>query len=94
MYLAYTVVLVLTASLDCRDQLDQQTNVILEAAEASAQKRVPFNVQQVSTADCLNRHLFTMSQYLDDFSKSLAAEVRLLIMEVGKLHERRRTLQL
>ncbi|KAK7678727.1 hypothetical protein QCA50_018309 [Cerrena zonata] len=62
---------------DCRDQLDQQTNTILHAAEESAQKRVPFNVQQ----------------YLDEFSKSLAAEVRLLIMEVGKLHERRRTLQ-
>ena len=37
----------LMPDIECRDQLDQQTNVILQAAEASAQKQVPFNVQQV-----------------------------------------------
>ncbi|CAL1709933.1 unnamed protein product [Somion occarium] len=61
---------------ECREKLDQQTQIILDASEASAQKQVPFNVQG----------------YLDDFSKSLASEVRLLIGEVGKLHERKRTL--
>lgn len=33
------------------------------------------------------------TQYLDDFSRSLAAEVRLLLSEVGKLHEKKRALQ-
>jgi len=32
-------------------------------------------------------------QYLDEFSKALAAEVRMLLGEVGKLREERRNLQ-
>lgn len=34
-----------------------------------------------------------VAQYLDEFSKSLAAEVRMLLAEVGKLREERRNLQ-
>lgn len=33
-------------------------------------------------------------QYLDEFSRALATEVRMLLSEVGKLREERRTLQL
>lgn len=33
------------------------------------------------------------SQYLDEFSKALASEVRMLLGEVGKLREERRALQ-
>lgn len=33
-------------------------------------------------------------QYLDEFSKALASEVRMLLSEVGKLREERRILQL
>ncbi len=32
-------------------------------------------------------------QYLDDFSKALSAEVRMLLKEVGKLREEKRALQ-
>ncbi len=35
-----------------------------------------------------------MGQYLDEFSKSLATEVRMLLGEVGKLREERRGIQL
>lgn len=33
-------------------------------------------------------------QYLDEFSKALAGEIRILLGEVGRLHEQKRTLQL
>jgi hypothetical protein len=48
----------------------------LNAVRAAAQEQVHFNVQG----------------YLDDFSKTLAAEVRMLLSEVGKLREDRRAL--
>jgi hypothetical protein len=34
-----------------------------------------------------------MLQYLDEFSKALASEVRMLLGEVGKLREERRNIQ-
>ncbi|KAG9030949.1 hypothetical protein FRB95_003286 [Tulasnella sp. JGI-2019a] len=49
----------------------------LEAVRATAHEQVPFNVQN----------------YLDDFSKALSSEVRLLLKEVGKLREEKRALQ-
>ncbi|KAL6309465.1 hypothetical protein BKA93DRAFT_723737 [Sparassis latifolia] len=49
----------------------------MEAVRATAQERIPFNIQT----------------YLDEFSKSLAAEVRMLLGEVGKLREEKRNLQ-
>ncbi|KAF9011887.1 hypothetical protein BDQ17DRAFT_794534 [Cyathus striatus] len=50
----------------------------LDAVRQTAQEQVPFNVQG----------------YLDEFSKALASEVRMLLGEVGKLREERRALQL
>ncbi|KAG8851671.1 hypothetical protein FRB96_009167 [Tulasnella sp. 330] len=49
----------------------------LEAVRATAGELVPFNVQH----------------YLDEFSKALSSEVRLLLKEVGKLREEKRALQ-
>lgn len=49
----------------------------LEAVKHMAQEQVPFNVQG----------------YLDEFSRALASEVRMLLGEVGKLREERRGLQ-
>ncbi|KAM6501107.1 hypothetical protein JOM56_004121 [Amanita muscaria] len=49
----------------------------LNAVRQTAQEQVPFNVQG----------------YLDEFSKALATEVRMLLGEVGKLREERRALQ-
>ncbi|KAG2366333.1 hypothetical protein BDR07DRAFT_1480198 [Suillus spraguei] len=49
----------------------------LEAVRATAREQVPFNVQV----------------YLDEFSKALATEVRMLLGEVGKLREERRNIQ-
>ncbi|KAJ7852293.1 hypothetical protein B0H13DRAFT_1643465 [Mycena leptocephala] len=49
----------------------------LDAVRSSAREQVDFNVQG----------------YLDEFSKALASEVRMLLGEVGKLREERRALQ-
>ncbi|KAJ7291224.1 hypothetical protein C8J57DRAFT_1044474 [Mycena rebaudengoi] len=49
----------------------------IAAVRQTAQEQVPFNVQG----------------YLDEFSKALASEVRMLLGEVGKLREERRALQ-
>ncbi|KAA1474371.1 hypothetical protein DENSPDRAFT_882747 [Dentipellis sp. KUC8613] len=55
----------------------RQHETLLNNIRATAQEQVPFNVQG----------------YLDEFSKSLAAEVRMLLGEVGRLREERRALQ-
>ncbi|CAL1711832.1 unnamed protein product [Somion occarium] len=62
---------------DCHRRLEERTQRIVDAAEAAAHERVPHNVRD----------------YLAEFSQSLATEVRLLIQELGRLHEKRRTLQ-
>ncbi|KAF9233906.1 hypothetical protein BU15DRAFT_53269 [Melanogaster broomeanus] len=49
----------------------------LNAVRATANEQVPYNVQG----------------YLDEFSKALATEVRMLLGEVGKLREERRNIQ-
>ncbi|KAK0194394.1 hypothetical protein F5146DRAFT_926182 [Armillaria mellea] len=49
----------------------------VDAVRQTANEQIPFNVQG----------------YLDEFSKALASEVRILLGEVGKLREERRGLQ-
>ncbi|KAF9507041.1 hypothetical protein BS47DRAFT_1374002 [Hydnum rufescens UP504] len=60
-----------------RTDCARQHTETLEAVNATANERIPFNVKS----------------YLDDFSKALSAEVRMLLKEVGKLREEKRTLQ-
>ncbi|KZO99079.1 hypothetical protein CALVIDRAFT_561485 [Calocera viscosa TUFC12733] len=60
-----------------RADADQRHFQTLEAVRETANQQIPFNVQT----------------YLNDFSKALAAEVRMLLSEVGKLREERRSLQ-
>ncbi|KAG8904985.1 hypothetical protein FRB99_000899 [Tulasnella sp. 403] len=62
---------------DMRADCQRRHEETLEAVRATAREQVPFNVQQ----------------YLDDFSKALSSEVRLLLKEVGKLREEKRALQ-
>ncbi|KAI4526514.1 hypothetical protein EV122DRAFT_207464, partial [Schizophyllum commune] len=60
-----------------RADADRQHETTIEAVKQMAQEQVPFNVQG----------------YLDEFSRALASEVRMLLGEVGKLREERRGLQ-
>jgi len=55
----------------------RQHEATVEAVRSTTQEQVPFNVQG----------------YLDESSKALAPEVRMLLGEVGKLREERRSLQ-
>lgn len=68
----------------------------ITAVRQTANEQVPFNVQgvRVLTSDYLI-FVFTsfVTKYLDEFSKALASEVRMLLGEVGKLREERRALQ-
>jgi hypothetical protein len=67
----------------------------MEVVRSTANEQVPFNVQGVSSL----LHVFPVqslihsSQYLDEFSRALATEVRMLLGEVGKIREERRALQ-
>ncbi|KAH9053602.1 hypothetical protein EDB87DRAFT_1569206, partial [Lactarius vividus] len=60
-----------------REETEKQHKELLETVRLTANVQVPFNVQG----------------YLDEFSKSLASEVRMLLGEVGKLREERRNIQ-
>ncbi|KAJ7507216.1 hypothetical protein B0H11DRAFT_1706272 [Mycena galericulata] len=60
-----------------RADCTRQHEETIAAVRSTAQEQVHFNVQG----------------YLDDFSKALASEVRMLLGEVGKLREERRALQ-
>ncbi|KAG1752144.1 hypothetical protein EDB19DRAFT_1094104 [Suillus lakei] len=64
-------------SEDWRADSERRHEDTLEAVRATAREQVPFNVQV----------------YLDEFSKALATEVRMLLGEVGKLREERRNIQ-
>ncbi|KAG6330770.1 hypothetical protein ID866_8320 [Astraeus odoratus] len=55
----------------------RQHDELVNTVRATANEQVPYNVQG----------------YLDEFSKALASEVRMLLGEVGKLREERRTIQ-
>ncbi|TFK75643.1 hypothetical protein BDN72DRAFT_448936 [Pluteus cervinus] len=60
-----------------RDDCQKHHQDTLDAIKDTAHEQVPFNVQG----------------YLDEFSKALAVEVRMLLAEVGKMREERRVLQ-
>ncbi|KAJ7075109.1 hypothetical protein B0H15DRAFT_806418 [Mycena belliarum] len=60
-----------------RADCTRQHQETIEAVRATAKEQVDFNV----------------TGYLDEFSKALATEVRMLLGEVGKLREERRALQ-
>ncbi|KIJ34007.1 hypothetical protein M422DRAFT_233579, partial [Sphaerobolus stellatus SS14] len=55
----------------------KQHEDILQAVTSTANQQIPFNVQR----------------YLDDFSKALSDEVKMLLAEVGNLREEKRNLQ-
>lgn len=67
----------------------------MKAIRETAHEQVPFNVQGVGrcTKQSELEFDFEILQYLDEFSKSLATEVRMLLNEVGKLREEKRNLQ-
>ncbi|KAF7366681.1 hypothetical protein MSAN_00926200 [Mycena sanguinolenta] len=68
----------LTALSDTwRADCTRQHQETIDAVRSTAREQVDFNVQG----------------YLDEFSKALATEVRMLLGEVGKLREERRALQ-
>ncbi|KAH9968174.1 hypothetical protein BC827DRAFT_480413 [Russula dissimulans] len=60
-----------------RDETDRKQAELLETVRSTANVQVPFNVQG----------------YLDEFVKSLAKEMRMLLGEVSKLREERRNIQ-
>ncbi|KAE9405527.1 hypothetical protein BT96DRAFT_955205 [Gymnopus androsaceus JB14] len=60
-----------------RNECEQHHAEIISAVRETANEQIPYNVQG----------------YLDEFSKALASEVRMLLGEVGKLREERRALQ-
>ncbi|EIW53326.1 uncharacterized protein TRAVEDRAFT_40040 [Trametes versicolor FP-101664 SS1] len=60
-----------------RADCEQRKQETIEAVKATAHEQVPYNVQG----------------YLDEFSRSLATEVRMLLSEVGKLREDKRNLE-
>ena len=66
----------------------------LAAIRETANEQVPYNVQGVSCVSPAVPALAHYEQYLDEFSKSLANEVRMLLNEVGKLREEKRNVQL
>nr|VWP02392.1 N/A [Ganoderma boninense] len=57
---------------------EKQKTEIIAAVKATANEQVPFNVQG----------------YLDELSRSLATEIRMLLREVGELREEKRNLEL
>lgn len=66
----------------------------MKAIRDTAHEQVPFNVQGVSHNFIVQRLWANPPpQYLDEFSKSLATEVRMLLNEVGKLREEKRNIQ-
>ena len=66
----------------------------LAAIRETANEQVPYNVQGASYLYPAIPALTHTKQYLDEFSKSLANEVRMLLNEVGKLREEKRNIQL
>jgi hypothetical protein len=76
--------------------INEKHEQLMQHLDAHAQERVPFNVQSVRRS--LTRTCFTVltrsAQYLDEFSRSLANEVRVLLQEVGDLREKKRAAQL
>ncbi|KAJ3820980.1 hypothetical protein F5880DRAFT_1486979 [Lentinula raphanica] len=67
----------LTGIAAWRNECEQHHAEIINAVRETANEQVSYNIQG----------------YLDEFSKALASEVRILLGEVGKLREERRALQ-
>ena len=69
----------------------------IEAVRSTANEQVSFNVQGVSISRLSSLNYLYLKkkllQYLDDFSRALATEVRMLLGEVGRIREERRALQ-
>ena len=80
--------------LGWRADSNRQHEETISAVRATANEQVPYNVQGVRTIYfCLETPLTPTLQYIDEFSKALATEVRMLLGEVGKLREERRNIQ-
>jgi hypothetical protein len=47
----------------------------------------------LATEQSRNSNNFPFARYINDFSKALAGEVRILLAEVGQLRDERRALQ-
>lgn len=82
---------------DWRADSARQHEEIIEAVRSTAQEQIPFNLQGVSGVPVWARSkrlMIESIQYLDEFGKALATEVRMLLGEVGRLREERRHLHL
>ncbi|KAJ7594043.1 hypothetical protein C8J56DRAFT_778794, partial [Mycena floridula] len=67
-------------------------NEMVDALRQDALKQHDETLKRV--AETANERIdFNVQGYLDDFSKALASEVRILLNEVGKLREERRALE-
>jgi hypothetical protein len=77
-----------------RNDMARNREETLAAIRETANEQVPYNVQGVSYLSPAVPTPTHYEQYLDEFSKSLANEVRLLLSEVGKLREEKRNVQL
>ncbi|KAI0290779.1 hypothetical protein BC826DRAFT_1025162 [Russula brevipes] len=60
-----------------REETESRHAEVIDTVRSTANEQVPFNVQG----------------YLNEFTKSMATEVRMLLGEVGKLREERRNIQ-
>lgn len=77
-----------------RNESARNREETLAAIRETANEQVPYNVQGVSYLYPPAPASIHSKQYLDEFSKSLANEVRMLLNEVGKLREEKRNVQL
>ena len=77
-----------------RADCERHHHETLETVRSSANEQVSFNVQGVTISKMFFvKQLKRLLQYLDDFSRALATEVRMLLLEVGRIREERRALQ-
>ena len=81
---------------DLRQDHRQNITSILEAVRSTAQEQVPYNISGVRLS-AIRSTVYTnrkLLQYLDEFSRTLAKEVRQLLTEVNELVENKTRLQL
>ena len=81
--------------LGWRADSNRQHEDLLNNVRNSAREQVPFNIEKVSTVGLPHHHdrLLIPFQYLNDFSRSLAREVRQLLNEVNDLVREKTRLQ-
>ena len=93
-WFSYHPVLDLTFLLEHRSHNAQQNHETIDAVRAAVAQHVPMDIKAVCPLNSEKRSmLICYIQHLNDFSKSLAEEVRLLLREVGKLREEKRNIQ-